>query len=83
MSSGCPGDDNYIEKHFYQKISIFDLTKRWFGERPGRKVGEPDTPDCEEGANVEEDEVEEEEEELEEEEEEEEYSEEEYSEEEE
>ena len=58
------------------------MTKRWFGERPGRKVGEPDTPDCEEGANVEEDEVEEVEEEegLEEEEE---YSEEEYSEEEE
>ena len=76
MSSGCPGDDNYIEKHFYQKISIFYLEKRWFGERPGRKVGEPDTPDCEEVANVEEDDVEEEEEE-------EEYSEEEYSEEEE
>ena len=56
------------------------MTKRWFGERPGRKVGEPDTPDCEEGANAEEDELDDEEEE---EEEEEEYSEEEYSEEEE
>ena len=50
------------------------MLTRWFGERPGRKVGEPDTPDCEEVANVEEDEMEEEEEE---------YSEEEYSEEEE
>ena len=60
-----------------------DFTKifqRWFGERPGRKVGEPDTPDGEDAANVE-DEMEEEVEE--EEEEEEEYSEEEYSEEEE
>ena len=57
------------------------LYKRWFGERPGRKVGEPDTPDGEDAANGE-DEMEEEVEE-EEEEEEEEYSEEEYSEEEE
>ena len=56
------------------------MLTRWFGERPGRKVGEPDTPDCEEVANVEEDEMEEDDEE--EEEEEEEYSEE-YSEEEE
>ena len=31
MSSGCPGDDNYIEKHFYQKISIFYLKKGGLG----------------------------------------------------
>ena len=67
---------------FYSiKDDFTKIFQRWFGERPGRKVGEPDTPDGEDAANVE-DEMEEEVEE-EEEEEEEEYSEEEYSEEEE
>ena len=74
MSSACPGDA------VIWKVNILFHKKRWFGERPGRRVGEPDTPDCEEVANVEEDDIEEEEEE---EEEGEEYSEEEYSEEEE
>ena len=38
---------------------------KWFGERPGKKAGEPETPDGEEDAKVEEpeeEEVEEEEE---------------------
>ena len=60
----------------------FYLYNRWFGELPGRKMGDPETPDGEDDVN--EEEIEDEEEEVEyddDEEEEEEYSE--YSEEEE
>lgn len=58
--------------HVEKKINITKLIEnlnfpaklpKWFGERPGKKAGEPETPDGEEDAKVEidDEEVEEEE----------------------
>lgn len=41
-------------------LSLAKLPK-WFGERPGKKAGDPETPEGEEDVKVEEDEIEEEE----------------------
>ena len=80
MSVVCRGNRCQRILHFAKLNSIFP---RWFGELPGRKMGDPETPDGEDDVNEEEVDEEEEEDEVEDDddEEEEEYSE--YSEEEE
>lgn len=59
--------------HLYEIISLRNTSSneinfvylaklpKWFGERPGKKAGDPETPEGEEDIKVEEDEIEEEE----------------------
>lgn len=51
-------------QYLIQNLLILAKLPKWFGERPGKKAGEPETPEGEEDAKVEEveEEVEEEEE---------------------